>query len=51
MTKTIEELTDKDAGKSKNISSDPIICRIYSASVPDLTLVDLPGITRNPVGD
>ena len=44
-------MTDKDAGNGKNISSDPIICRIYSSTVPDLTLVDLPGITRNPVGD
>ncbi len=33
------------------ISDDPIICRIYSSTVPDLTLIDLPGITRNPVGD
>ena len=27
------------------------MCRVYSADVPDLTLIDLPGITRNPVGD
>lgn len=24
---------------------------MYSPTVPDLTLVDLPGVTRNPVGD
>ena len=24
---------------------------MYSSTVPDLTLVDLPGVTRNPVGD
>ena len=51
VTKTIEVLTDKGAGGRKNISKDAIICRIYSATVPDLTLIDLPGITRNPVED
>lgn len=50
-TRIIEELTDKEGGDNKNISSVPIICRIYSASVPDLTLIDLPGITRNAVAD
>ena len=50
-TKIIEELTDKEGGDKKNISAVPIICRIYSPTVPDLTLIDLPGITRNPVAD
>lgn len=27
------------------------MCAVYSPTVPDLTLVDLPGITRIPVGD
>jgi hypothetical protein len=51
VTKIIEDLTDKSAGNSKNISEIPIICKIFSSQVPDLTLIDLPGITRNPVED
>ena len=31
---------------SKGISSEPIILRIYSPKVVNLTLVDLPGITK-----
>lgn len=42
----IEELTDKKAGKNKNIIDDPIILTVKSHTCPDLTLVDLPGITR-----
>ncbi len=48
--KTIEHLTDKVAGTEKFISADPIVLEVYSPSVPDLTLVDLPGITRIPIG-
>ncbi|RWS25521.1 Dynamin-like protein, partial [Leptotrombidium deliense] len=43
--------TDRKIGNNKNVSSDPINLRIYSPHVLDLTLIDLPGITRNPVGD
>ena len=43
--------TDRVAGKSKAVSADPIILRIYSPDVLPLTLVDTPGITRVPVGD
>lgn len=46
---TIEALTDKATNGTKAISDSPIVCSVYSASVPDLTLIDLPGITRNPV--
>jgi replication fork clamp-binding protein CrfC len=49
VTETIEILTDKVAGNSKGISDVPIVCQIYSATVPDLTMIDLPGITRNAV--
>lgn len=42
-------LTDKVAGDNKNIVNNPIIITIYSPSCPDLTLVDLPGITRIPL--
>lgn len=39
------------AGYSKNISRARITLRIFSPSVLTLTLVDLPGITKVPVGD
>ena len=47
----IESETNRRTGGKKNICEDPIILKIYSTKFPDLTLVDLPGITRNPVGD
>jgi dynamin 1-like protein len=45
----IDILTDKVAGKSKNIVDKPIVLNIYSHTCPDLTLIDLPGITRIPL--
>ena len=38
-------------GNSKNILSDPITLKIFSPDLPTLTLVDLPGIVKVPVGD
>ena len=49
--KEIEDETDRETGKNKGISKKPIHLRIYSPNVLDLTLVDLPGLTKNPVGD
>ncbi|RWS22855.1 dynamin-like protein, partial [Leptotrombidium deliense] len=43
--------TDRKIGNNKNVSRDPITLRIYSPNVLDLTLIDLPGITRNPIDD
>ena len=43
--------TDSIAGTSKNISPEPIRLRIHSPNVAPLTLIDLPGLVRNPVGD
>jgi dynamin 1-like protein len=43
--------TEKSAGTNRGISSDPIRLRIFSPHVLNLTLIDLPGITRVPVGD
>ena len=43
--------TDRLAGSNKGITSDPIRLRIFSPHVLHLTLIDLPGITRVPVGD
>eukprot|EP00468_Gymnochlora_sp_CCMP2014_P008960 CAMPEP_0167761964 /NCGR_PEP_ID=MMETSP0110_2-20121227/12479_1 /TAXON_ID=629695 /ORGANISM="Gymnochlora sp., Strain CCMP2014" /LENGTH=639 /DNA_ID=CAMNT_0007648735 /DNA_START=54 /DNA_END=1973 /DNA_ORIENTATION=+ len=43
--------TERISGSNCGISSDPINLKIYSPTVLDLTLVDLPGITKVPVGD
>ena len=45
----IEKLTDKVCGSNKGIVDKPIILQIFSHTCPDLTLIDLPGITRIPV--
>jgi GTPase SAR1 family protein len=47
----IEVDTERIAGKNKNIAFDPIIVKIFSRQVVDLTLVDMPGITKIPTGD
>lgn len=49
--KEIENETDRMAGSNKGICSEPINLKIYSTKVVNLTLVDLPGITKVPVGD
>lgn len=43
--------TDAKTGRNAGISPVPINLRIYSPNVLTLTLVDLPGMTRVPVGD
>ena len=43
--------TEKTTGKNAGISPIPINLRIYSPHVLTLTLVDLPGLTKVPVGD
>ena len=48
---TIEALTDEVCKKNKNIVDKPIVLNVYSQTCPDLTLVDLPGVTRVPIGD
>ncbi|XP_075472837.1 dynamin-3 isoform X4 [Ascaphus truei] len=47
----IEAETERVTGINKGISSIPISLRIYSPHVLNLTLIDLPGITKVPVGD
>ena len=49
--KEIEDETDRLTGSNKGISNIPINLRVYSPHVLNLTLVDLPGITKVPVGD
>ena len=48
---TIELLTDKICGDKKGIIDDPIVLKVFSSDCPDLTIIDLPGITRIPIGD
>ena len=46
---SIEMLTDRVCGKTKDIVDKPIILNVYSHTCPDLTLIDLPGITLIPI--
>lgn len=43
--------TESKTGRNAGISPAPINLRIYSPNVLTLTLVDLPGLTKVPVGD
>ncbi|XP_044134755.1 dynamin-2 isoform X4 [Bufo gargarizans] len=47
----IEAETERVTGSNKGISPVPINLRVYSPHVLNLTLIDLPGITKVPVGD
>uniref|UniRef100_A0A3Q3RU14 Dynamin-1-like protein n=1 Tax=Mastacembelus armatus TaxID=205130 RepID=A0A3Q3RU14_9TELE len=47
----IEAETERVSGNNKGISEEPIHLKIFSPHVVNLTLVDLPGITKVPVGD
>lgn len=49
--KEIEAETERKGGSNKGICPEPINLKIYSPHVVNLTLVDLPGITKVPVGD
>lgn len=49
--KEIERETKRIAGDNKGICSEPIRLKIYSDKVVNLTVVDLPGLTKVPVGD
>ena len=46
MREAIEELTEKICGKRKDIVDKPIVLNVYSPTCPDLTFIDLPGITK-----
>ncbi|KAJ1816891.1 vacuolar protein sorting-associated protein 1, partial [Coemansia sp. RSA 2599] len=43
--------TERKTGKNLGISPVPINLRVFSPNVLTLTLVDLPGLTKVPVGD
>ena len=42
---TIEKITIDIVGNNSNISDIPIHLKIYSKNIPNLTLIDLPGLT------
>ena len=42
---TIKQLTNQYAGDGMNITDTPIYLRIYSPNIPNLSMVDLPGLT------
>ncbi|KAI3886831.1 hypothetical protein MKW98_017183 [Papaver atlanticum] len=44
--KEIGDETDRETGRGKGISSVPIHLSIYSPNVVNLTLIDLPGLTK-----
>ncbi|XP_036092558.1 dynamin-1-like protein isoform X8 [Rousettus aegyptiacus] len=47
----IENETERISGSNKGVSPEPIHLKIFSPNVVNLTLVDLPGMTKVPVGD
>ncbi|VDI51861.1 dynamin GTPase [Mytilus galloprovincialis] len=49
--KEIEMETDRVTGGNKGISNIPINLRVYSPNVLNLTLIDLPGMTKVAVGN
>lgn len=47
----IQAETEREVGANMGISDKPIRLKIFSPYVLNITLVDLPGITKVPVGD
>ncbi|KAM1317525.1 hypothetical protein ACFX13_002882 [Malus domestica] len=47
----IQAVTEREAGVNKGVTDKQIRLKIFSPNVLDITLVDLPGITKVPVGD
>lgn len=45
----IDKLTNSIAGGNKGIVDKPIVLTIFSPTCPDLTIIDLPGITKIPI--
>lgn len=48
--KEIERRTIEIAGEKKNITDEPIVLNVYSRLLYNLSFVDLPGLTKVPVG-
>ncbi|KAF5727250.1 hypothetical protein HS088_TW22G00939 [Tripterygium wilfordii] len=51
ISEAINLATDEIAGNGKGVSNTPLTLVVKKHGVPDLTMVDLPGITRVPVHD
>ena len=51
ISEAIEKATVEVAGNYKGIANVPLTLVVKKKGVPDLTMVDLPGITRVPIGD
>ncbi|KAJ4756038.1 dynamin related protein [Rhynchospora pubera] len=49
--KEIQIETDREMGTYNYISEKEIRLKVFSPNVPDITLVDLPGVSKVPVGD
>ncbi|CAF4065889.1 unnamed protein product, partial [Rotaria sp. Silwood1] len=50
ITNEVVRLTSEIAGEGINVSPNPIYLTVYKRDILyDLTLIDLPGITRNPL--
>ncbi|GLJ24890.1 hypothetical protein SUGI_0476120 [Cryptomeria japonica] len=49
ITEALNVATEEIAGTGKGISDTPITLNVSKFNAPDLTMVDLPGITRVPV--
>ncbi|KAK8980360.1 hypothetical protein V6N11_061570 [Hibiscus sabdariffa] len=47
----IQAETEKEAGCNKGVSEKKIVLKISSPNVLNMILIDLPGITKAPVGD
>ncbi|KAI3448223.1 hypothetical protein Pfo_004888 [Paulownia fortunei] len=47
----IQAETEREAGGNKGVSDKQIRLKIFSPNVLDIALVDLPGLTKVPVGD
>ncbi|KAF8038490.1 hypothetical protein BT93_B1131 [Corymbia citriodora subsp. variegata] len=49
IAKAINDATDEIVGHGKGVSNMPLTLVIKKYGIPDLTMIDLPGITRVPV--
>eukprot|EP00920_Eleutheroschizon_duboscqi_P038097 GHVT01091091.1.p1 GENE.GHVT01091091.1~~GHVT01091091.1.p1 ORF type:complete len:389 (-),score=46.50 GHVT01091091.1:2459-3625(-) len=51
VSKAILAMQDKLAGPNTGVVDRQIFLKVFRSGSPNLTLIDLPGIARNPVGD
>jgi len=51
VTKELDNEMSRVAGFNKGISNIPIIMKVYANDVVNLSIIDLPGIVKVPIGD